>query len=74
MATIKQIICDRCGEPMEYVGWTTTFKNVLKRGKSIRIVKIYNGNQSGYEYSDLGYELCKECTEKLEKFLLNKAD
>lgn len=69
MATILQKVCDRCGNPMKYDGWTAKLKNVTKSGKSIKIHKPFNGNKDGYSYSDSCYELCADCTKKLEKFL-----
>ena len=31
MATITQKICDRCGKPMKYVGWTAKIGNAFKK-------------------------------------------
>jgi hypothetical protein len=69
MATLTQKVCDRCGKPMKYVGWTAKLKNVFRRGKRIRIIKYHNGNPSGYDYVECEYELCGDCTEKLSEFL-----
>lgn len=74
MATITKKVCDRCGRPLEYINWTSILKNVLKKGKSIKIHNIYNGNPDGYIYIDERYELCAECTKKLEDFLRCKGD
>jgi hypothetical protein len=74
MATLTQKVCDRCGQPMEYNGWTGLLKNVFKSGKSIKILKLYNGNPSGYDYSVSCYELCADCIRKLENFLMNEED
>lgn len=74
MATLTQKICDRCGQPMEYKDWTGLLINVFKRGKSIKVLKLYNGNPSGYDYSESCYELCSDCTRKLENFLMNEAE
>lgn len=71
MATVTQKICDRCGKTMAYVGWTAKLKNVFKRGKTVKIHKLLNGNPDGYSYSDSYYELCVDCTKKLENFLSN---
>ena len=36
------------------------------------MVKFLNGNPDGYSYTDWDYELCAECTKKLEGFLSGK--
>lgn len=72
MATISKKVCDRCGNPIKYVGWTGILKNVFRRGKTIKIVQLYYGNSTGYNYVDNSFELCADCTEKLNKFLENK--
>lgn len=69
MATISKNVCDRCGKEMIYIGWTAKLKNVVKKGKRIRILKLYDGNPDGYSYSNRTYDLCEECTKKLEEFL-----
>lgn len=71
MAKRIQYLCDRCGEPIKYVGWTAIFLNVFKRGKKIEIRELYNGNPDGYSYLERRYELCSDCTKQLEKFLNN---
>lgn len=69
MATLTQRVCDRCGKPMKYIGWTAIIKNIRKRGSDIKILKLHNGNPDGYSYSESEYELCADCTEKLRTFL-----
>ena len=69
MATIEKTVCDRCGKEIKYIGWTAKLKNVVKKGKRIKIHKLYNGNPDGYSYCDSSYELCADCTEKLKEFL-----
>lgn len=71
MSTISKKACDRCGNPLKYVGLTAIFKNVFKKGKTIAIREYFNGNQDGYSYMDGNYELCADCTEKLREFLRN---
>lgn len=72
MATVTQKICDRCGKPMEYVGWTAKLRNVFRKGKSVKIHELFNGNPDGYSYSERQYELCADCTENLKEFLRGK--
>lgn len=72
MATVTQKICDRCGKPIEYVGWTSKIRNALRKGKTVKIHELLNGNPDGYSYLDNQYELCRDCTKQLEKFLMNK--
>lgn len=72
MATISKRICDRCGADMKYVGWTAKLKNVIKKGGRIKVLKLLNGNPDGYSYVERDYELCAECTKKLEDFLNKK--
>lgn len=73
MATITQKICDRCGKPLEYVGWTAKIRNDFKKGKTVKIHQLFNGNPDGYSYSDNCYELCADCTKELDEFLRNKS-
>ena len=74
MAVITQRICDRCGKPIKYDGWTARFKNIFKRDKTIRITKLLNGNSGGYNYTDDYCELCVDCTRKLEDFMNQKEE
>lgn len=69
MATVRKTVCDRCGKEIKYIGWTAKLKNVVKNGKRIKIHEILNGNQDGYSYCDMTFELCADCTEKLKEFL-----
>ena len=69
MATINYKICDRCGEEMEYKGKTTKiFKRPVRTSK-FKFLSIFNGNPTGYDYSEQYVELCKKCTEELDIFL-----
>jgi len=72
MATITQKICDRCGKPMKYVGWTAKIGNAFKKGKTVKILKLFDGNLDGYSYFNRQYELCADCTKQLEDFLEGK--
>ncbi len=69
MATISKRVCDRCGNEMKYVGWTSVLTN---RYSSIKILKLLNGNHSGYDYGRNEYEMCTDCTKEFEKFLNSK--
>ncbi len=69
MAKRTEYVCDRCGKPIKYVGWTATLLNVFKKGKRIKIRNLYNGNPDGYSYLETQYELCSDCTKQLEEFL-----
>lgn len=69
MSTITTRICDRCGNPMKYIGWTARIQNAFRKGKRVKITQYLDGNPDGYSYSERCYELCAECTEKLTAFL-----
>lgn len=69
MATITKKVCDKCGKEIKYKGVTAILVNVLKKGKAIKIINLYNGNQTGLNYTEQIYELCPDCTEKLVEFL-----
>lgn len=69
MATIRKTVCDRCGKEIKYIGWTASLKNVVRKGKRIKFLELYNGNPDGYSYCKREYELCADCTEKLKEFL-----
>ena len=64
-------VCDRCGKEFEYrfSKWAGYFTKGIKKRTLIGFHEVYYGNMSGWEYSDLQYELCADCTEKLVKFL-----
>jgi len=69
MATITQEVCDRCGKPLKYTGWTAVIRNIIKKSKRIKITKLFNGNPSGYDYTERTFHLCARCTEELKNFL-----
>lgn len=69
MATINYEVCDRCGKEMEYKGKTTKiFKRPVRTSK-FKFLSIFNGNPTGYDYSEQYVELCSNCTRKLNVFL-----
>ena len=72
MATITQKVCDRCGKPLGYNGWTAKIKNAFKRGKRVKITEYFNGNPDGYSYVNSEYEMCADCTRRLKIFLREK--
>lgn len=72
MATISKRVCDRCGREMAYSGWTAKIKGMKRIGCKFILQSLLNGNPTGYLYSDYNYELCSECTKKLEYFLRNE--
>ena len=52
-------VCDRCGKKIVYRGATSQ----IRRAKSkIKFTQLWNGNPSGYEYSENYIELCAYCT------------
>ena len=69
MSQVTKTICDRCGEEIIYRGWTTKFPFPKKRPFILNLLKLNNGNPSGYDYSERIYELCNKCTFKLNAFL-----
>ena len=64
-----KILCDLCGEEIVYRGWTSKLNFAKKFPFRFRILKLKNGNPSGYDYSELTCELCSKCTLKLSAFL-----
>lgn len=74
MATYSFIKCDRCGKEFEYrdTKWATILKE--KKLKKFREIKLFFGNLSGYDYTEYSYELCGECTKKLDEFLRGEQD
>lgn len=64
-----RIVCDRCGEEIVYRGWTAKLFFKKKFPFHFRILKLRNGNPSGYDYSEQQCELCNKCTFKLTVFL-----
>lgn len=69
MSRVEKVICDRCGEEIVYRGWTAKFPFLRKRPFIFKLLKLRNGNPSGYDYSEREYELCNKCTFKLNVFL-----
>lgn len=72
MATVHYKTCDRCGKKIEYIGWTAKLRRILNHGIRLHVFKSLNGNPDGYSYSQYECELCPECTQKLEKFLMQE--
>lgn len=72
--THSYITCDRCGKQFEYANekWAAILR--AKKLKPFREIKLYYGNLSGYDYSESNYELCGECTTKLDRFLRGDVD
>ena len=69
MARVTKNVCDRCGKPIKYIGWTA----LISRPKKVKIRQILNGNPTGYNYTDYDLELCRECTYDLDKFVFGAA-
>lgn len=69
MSTVTKTVCDRCGKEIVYQGWTAKFPFSKKRPFLLKLLKLRNGNPSGYDYSECEYELCNKCTFKLTVFL-----
>ena len=69
MARVIKNVCDRCGKPIKYIGWTA----FISKPKKVKIRKILNGNPTGYNYTDVNLELCRECTDDLDKFMFGAA-
>jgi hypothetical protein len=69
MATHKFITCDRCGKQFEYANekWATILRAM--KLKKFRATKLFYGNPSGYDYSEYSFDLCRECSDALDKFL-----
>lgn len=69
MATQKYLICDRCGKQFEYRNekWAAILR--ARKLKKFRVIKLFYGNLSGYDYIQEDYDLCGECTDKLKEFL-----
>lgn len=73
MATQKYITCDRCGKLFEY---RNEMKAAILRAmklKKFRVITLFYGNPSGYDYMEEDYNLCGECTKKLREFLKGSA-
>ena len=69
MSIVTKRICDRCGEEIIYQGWTAKFPFPKKKPFVLKLLKLRNGNQDGYNYLEREYELCNKCTFKLNAFL-----
>ena len=71
MSRVTKMICDRCGKEIVYRGWTAKFPfaRARKRPFLLKLLKLRNGNPSGYDYSESEYELCNKCTFELNLFL-----
>lgn len=69
MSRETRIVCDRCGEEIKYVGWTSKLPFARKRPVRFKLLKLLNGNMDGYSYSECEYELCNKCTFELRIFL-----
>lgn len=71
MSKITTTVCDRCGKPFEYrlSKWAGYFVQGIKKENHLHFHSLNYGNPDGYAYSDVRYDLCAECTEKLLRFL-----
>lgn len=69
--TRSEILCDRCGKPMVYEGWTGMIKRYPKR---IFLRKLFNGNPDGYSYSDHNLDLCRDCCKSFHKWVESGRD
>lgn len=69
MSRVTKTVCDRCGEEIKYQGWTAKFPFKRKKPFMLKLLKLHNGNPSGYDYSEREYELCNKCTFELNLFL-----
>lgn len=68
---VEKNVCDRCGKEIVYKGWTSKLK--LLRWHKLHLLRLLNGNPSGYDYSERGYELCADCTNDFEQFMKEPA-
>lgn len=46
---------------------------MIKEHNQFKIYQSYNGNPSGYDYTERHVELCDKCTEQLKHFLDGKS-
>ena len=69
MGRYSFITCDRCGKQFEYRNekWAAILR--AKKLKKFREIKLFYGNLSGHDYAEYSYELCGECTKRLDEFL-----
>ena len=74
MGRYSFITCDRCGKRFEYRNekWSAILR--AKKLKKFREIKLFYGNLSGYDYAEYSYELCGECTKKLDEFMRGEED
>ena len=73
MAEVRYRVCDRCGNKIEYKGWTAKLFGMIKEYNQFKVYRPYCGNPSGYDYTDRHVELCTECTKQLMRFLDGEA-
>lgn len=71
MARIYYKVCDKCGKEINYDGKTSKLFKRISIPIGFRLLSIFNGNQTGYDYSEKYVELCKYCSAQLDKFLNN---
>lgn len=69
MSTHSFCQCDRCGKQFEFRKTKCAAIVRAKKLKKFRVIKLYYGNPTGYDYAEYEHELCGECTKKLDKFL-----
>ena len=69
MSYHNYVECDRCGKRFEYRNemWAAIIR--ARKLKKFRVIKLFCGNLSGYDYAEYDYDLCGECTEKLKEFM-----
>ena len=46
---------------------------MIKEHNQFKVYQSYNGNPSGYDYTERHVELCDKCTEQLKHFLDGKS-
>ena len=72
MATVYYSACDRCGKEIKYKGKISKiFNKTQKKSIKLKVLSVFKGNPTGYDYSERYVELCKECTKQLDEFLNN---
>ena len=68
MAKIGYLVCDRCGKRFDYRGEKMAAVLMAKNLTEFRETKIVNHGLSGFDYLEYKYDLCNECTKKLDDF------
>ena len=73
MSNIIVRICERCGEKQ----WQDGKSGMLKIRKPHPMVKViftkfWNGNSSGYDYTEEQIHLCPKCAAEFEDWLKEK--